>query len=70
MPRSGPGPIDRLAVDLDVAGVGSSSPATMLSSVDLPQPDDADEAHELAVGDLEVDAVDGQRPSRFCGGTP
>ena len=36
----------------------------MLSSVDLPQPDEPDEAHELPVGDLEVHVVDGAHASR------
>ena len=30
----------------------------MLSSVDLPQPDDAEQAHELAGADVHVDAVE------------
>ena len=30
----------------------------MRSSVDLPQPDGPDQHHELAVGDVEADAVD------------
>ena len=36
----------------------SSSPAIMRSSVDLPQPDGPTKTHELAVVDLEVDALD------------
>ena len=35
-----------------------SSPAIMRSSVDFPQPDGPDEDHELAVADVDVDAVD------------
>ena len=31
----------------------------MFSAVDLPQPDGPDEDHELAVGDLEVEVLDG-----------
>ena len=47
-----------LAVDRDLPPVMSSSPASMRSSVDLPQPDGPDQHHELAVGDVEADAVD------------
>ena len=36
----------------------SSSPAIIRSRVDLPQPDGPDEHDELAVGDVDVDAVD------------
>ena len=36
-----------------------SSPATIRSSVDLPQPEGPDQHAELAVADFEVDALDG-----------
>ena len=39
--------------------VMSSSPATIRSAVDFPQPGRADEDHELAVGDVEVHVLDG-----------
>ena len=39
MPRSAPGPRSRLAVEQHPPVVGWSSPATMRSSVDLPQPE-------------------------------
>ena len=40
MPRSGPGPITGSWSISTVPEVGRSSPATMLSKVDLPQPDE------------------------------
>ena len=40
--------------------VMSSRPTIMRSSVDFPQPDGPDEDHELAVGDVEADVVDGR----------
>ena len=36
-----------------------SSPATMRSSVDLPQPDGPTSTQNCAVADLEIDALDG-----------
>ena len=36
----------------------SSSPAIMRSSVDLPQPEGPTNDDELAIGDVEVDALD------------
>ena len=36
----------------------------MRSSVDLPQPDGPDEHEQLAVGDVEVDGVDGPAARR------
>ena len=42
----------------------SSSPAIIRSAVDLPQPDGPDEDQELAVGDLEVELLDGLGPVR------
>ena len=39
--------------------VGSSKPAIIRSTVVLPEPDGPSSAEELAVGDVEVDAVNG-----------
>ena len=41
-----------------VPEVGSSSRFTQRSSVDLPEPGRADHAHDLAVVDVEVDALE------------
>ena len=43
----------------------SSSPAMDRSAVDLPHPDGTDQDHELAVGDIQAQLVDGLHPARI-----
>jgi hypothetical protein len=38
---------------------GSTSRSTLRATVDLPQPDFADQPERLALGDREADAIDG-----------
>ena len=51
------GEAERLAVDLDHAGVGSSRKARQRSSVLLPEPEGPITQVDLAAGDFEIDAV-------------
>ncbi len=50
-------PGDRHAVDLDRAGVGLQQPDDVLQEHALARPRGADDDHRLALGDVEVDAV-------------
>ena len=53
-----------LARDRDRAGVGRSSPAITISSVDLPEPDGPDQANRLAAAYIQVDIFEDMNAGR------
>ena len=61
----GPRAPHRAAVDQDLAAVGSISPATILSSVVLPQPDGPSSVVSWPRGKLDVDAGERLDPARI-----